>query len=329
MKNRFMLAPLTNWQSHEDGTLSEEEYHWLTMRAKGGFGLTMTCAAHVQEIGKGFPGQLGTFSDDHLPGLRRLAEGIKGYGSLSNVQLHHAGMRSPSEIIGQAPVSASDDEETGARALTTDEVRQLRDDFIAAAVRCDQAGFDGVEVHGANGYLLDEFLRNGSNQRSGPYGGALENRARLLFEVLEAVAGETPLMGLRLSPLNSFNAMTDSDPIGLITWLAHRLNNVPLAYLHLMRADMFGQLHGDVLTPVRQQFKGALVANMGYTAEEANAAIGTGAIDAVAFGTSFLANPDLPERFRRGAALNTPDPATFYSPGPAGYTDYPRLANET
>jgi N-ethylmaleimide reductase len=187
------------------------------------------------------------------------------------------------------------------------------------------AGFDGVEVHGANGYLLDEFLRDGSNRRSGPYGGALENRARLLLEVLEAVAEETPLMGLRLSPLNSFNAMVDSDPIGLITWLAERLNDVPLTYLHLMRADLLGQQHGDVLTPARQKFKGVVVANMGYTADEANAAISSGAIDAVAFGTSFLANPDLPERFLRGAALNTPDPATFYSSGPVGYTDYPTL----
>jgi N-ethylmaleimide reductase len=202
------------------------------------------------------------------------------------------------------------------------------EDFRLAARNAMAAGFDGVEVHGANGYLLDEFLRDGSNHRSGPYGGPIENRARLLLEVLEAVAGETPLMGLRLSPLNSYNAMADSDPIGLITWLAHRLNDLPLAYLHLMRADLLGQQHGDLLTPARQHYKGLLVANMGYTADEANAAISSGAIDAVAFGTSFLANPDLPERFRRGAALNTPDPATFYSPGPAGYTDYPTLDPE-
>lgn len=122
--------------------------------------------------------------------------------------------------------------------------------------------------------------------------------------------------------------MVDSDPIGLISWLAGRLNDVSLAYLHLMRADLLGQQHGDVLTPARRQFKGVLVANMGYMADTANVAIGSGAIDAVAFGMGFLANPDLPERFRRGAALNTPDPATFYTPGPAGYTDYPTLDPE-
>jgi N-ethylmaleimide reductase len=139
------------------------------------------------------------------------------------------------------------------------------------------------------------------------------------------VASETPLMGLRLSPLNSFNSMVDSDPISLITWLAQRLNDLPLAYLHVMRADLLGQQHGDVLTPAREHFRGVLVANMGYSATEAQAAIAAGTVDAVAFGTSFLANPDLPERFRRGAHLQAPDPATFYSPGPVGYTDYPSL----
>jgi N-ethylmaleimide reductase len=135
-------------------------------------------------------------------------------------------------------------------------------------------------------------------------------------------------MGLRLSPLNSFNAMADSDPVGLITWLARRLNDVPLAYLHLMRSDFLGQQHGDVLTPAREQFQGVLVTNMGYSAAEATAAIEAGATDAVAFGTAFLANPDLPERFRRGAPLQAPDPATFYSPGAVGYTDYPFLGEE-
>ena len=135
MKNRFMLAPLTNDQSNTDGTLSDEEYHWLTMRAKGGFGLTMTCAAHVQANGRAWAGQLGIFSDDHLPGLSRLAQGIKKEGSLAVVQLHHAGMRSPADLIGGQPVSSSDDPETGARALSLDEVETLKEDFILAAIR--------------------------------------------------------------------------------------------------------------------------------------------------------------------------------------------------
>ena len=142
MKNRFMLAPLTNTQSHEDGVLSDDEFHWLTMRAQGGFGLTMTCAAHVQAKGKGFPGQLGVFDDAHIPGLTRLADAIRKHDSVSIVQLHHAGMRSPADIIGTAPLCPSDDAETGARALSLNEVEKLIEDFVLAAERADKAGFD-------------------------------------------------------------------------------------------------------------------------------------------------------------------------------------------
>ena len=144
MKNRFVLAPLTNTQSHDDGVLSDEEFNWLTMRSDGGFGLTMTCASHVQAVGQGFPGQLGVFSDNHIQGLTRLATGIKSNNSVAVCQLHHAGMRSPTEIIGEPPVCPSFNEETGARALRTEEVQQLVSDFVAAAVRAEKAGFDGV-----------------------------------------------------------------------------------------------------------------------------------------------------------------------------------------
>ena len=176
MKNRFMLAPLTNSQSQEDGVLSDEECHWLTMRAQGGFGLTMTCAAHVQAIGKGFPGQLGAFGDEHLDGLARLAAGINAENSVSIVQLHHAGMRSPAELIGESPVCPSADEETGARALGHDAVLQLIDDFVAAAVRSERAGFDGVEIHGAHGHIVAQFLSPEIKQRDDEFGGSLENR---------------------------------------------------------------------------------------------------------------------------------------------------------
>ncbi len=203
MKNRFMLAPLTNTQSHPDGTLSDDEFAWLTYRAEGGFGLTMTCAAHVQAIGQGFPGQLGVFGDQHLPGLTRLAAAIKAQGSVAALQLHHAGNRSPKELIGEAPVCPSDDPETGARALTLAEVEQLRDDFIAAAVRSEKAGFDGVEIHGAHGYVLCQFLSPTLNRREDRYGGSLENRARLIFEIIDGIraqCGPNFQLGLRLSP---------------------------------------------------------------------------------------------------------------------------------
>jgi 2,4-dienoyl-CoA reductase-like NADH-dependent reductase (Old Yellow Enzyme family) len=203
MKNRLMLAPLTNLQSHPDGTLSHDEHRWLTLRAQGGFGLTMTAAAHVQRIGQGFPGQVGIFSDIHIPGLARLAEDIRKAGSLAVVQLHHAGMRSPAGLIGEAPVCPSEDTDTGSRALTLDEVHSLRDDFIAAAVRADKAGFDGVEIHGAHGYILCQFLSAETNRRTDAYGGSPENRARLILEILDGVRAACRPdfnLGLRLSP---------------------------------------------------------------------------------------------------------------------------------
>lgn len=202
MKNRFMLAPLTNCQSHADGRLSDEEFRWLTLRAEGGFALTMTCAAHVQAKGQGFPGQLGIFGDQHLEGLTRLASAIKAKGSLAAVQLHHAGNRSPKDLVGDV-VCPSDDPATGARALTLAEVEQLRDDFIAAAKRAERAGFDGVELHGAHGYILLEFLSPKLNQREDRYGGSLENRARLIFEIIDGVRAQCRpnfQLGLRLSP---------------------------------------------------------------------------------------------------------------------------------
>jgi 2,4-dienoyl-CoA reductase-like NADH-dependent reductase (Old Yellow Enzyme family) len=201
-KNRFMLAPLTNTQSHPDGVLSDDEYNWLTLRAKGGFGLTMTCAAHVQAVGQGFPGQLGCFDDKHLEGLTRLATGIKAHGSVSSLQIHHAGNRSPKELVG-TPVCPSDDPKTGARGLTLAEVEAVRDAYIAAAVRAEKAGFDGVEIHGAHGYILAQFLSDEINHRDDRYGGSLENRARIIFEVIDGIRASTKAnfqLGLRLSP---------------------------------------------------------------------------------------------------------------------------------
>jgi 2,4-dienoyl-CoA reductase-like NADH-dependent reductase (Old Yellow Enzyme family) len=203
MKNRFMLAPLTNLQSHADGVLSDDEYRWLTKRAEGGFAVTMTCAAHVQAAGQGFPGQLGIFGDQHLGGLSRLAAGLNGEGTHSVVQLHHAGMRSPRELIGEAPHCPSANEEFGARAMSLDEVKASRDAFIAGAKRAEKAGFHGVELHGAHGYLICQFLSAEVNQRTDEYGGAFENRARFLYECIEGVratCGRDFSLGVRLSP---------------------------------------------------------------------------------------------------------------------------------
>ncbi len=203
MKNRFMLAPLTNQQSHDNGQLSNDELKWLTMRAEGEFGLVMTCASHVQEVGKGFPGQLGIFSDNLNEGHIKLTSNIKEQGSLAVIQLHHAGMRTTAELINGNPVCPSDNEKTNARCLTLEEVKQLRDDFITAAIRAKKCGYNGVEVHGAHGYILTQFLSSEINKRTDDYGGSLLNRSRLLFEIVDAIrekCGKHFLIGVRLSP---------------------------------------------------------------------------------------------------------------------------------
>ncbi|MCT0198437.1 alkene reductase [Synechococcus sp. CS-1325] len=338
LPNRVWLAPLTRARAeagHIPGPLMAEYYG---QRASAG--LSIAEATMVMEGNSAFIREPGIHSAAQVEGWRLTTDAVHGRGGRIVLQIWHGGRAChPLLNDGRQPVAPS------AIAITGDEVhtpegkqpyvlpRELADGelpgivqgFRLAARNAIAAGFDGVEVHGANGYLLDSFLRDGSNRRSGAYGGPIENRARLLLEVIEAVRAETELVGLRISPLNSYNSMLDSDPIGLSTWLAKRLNDTGLAYLHLMRGDFFQQQHGDLLTPIREHFNGVLVANMGYDAAGANAAISAGAIDAVAFGSAFLANPDLPERLRRGAPLNAADPATFYSPGPAGYTDYPFL----
>ncbi len=203
MKNRFMLAPLTNTQSHEDGTLSNIELNWIEMRARGGFGSTMSAAAHVQANGQGFPGQLGIFSDDHIPGLTRMADLIKKHNSVAIVQLHHGGNRANAEVIGTTPVCPSDDPETGARALTTEEVEELTEAFILAAKRAEAAGFDGVEVHGAHGYIVSQFLSPEINKRTDRYGGSLENRSRIIFDIINGIRSRCRPdfnVSIRLSP---------------------------------------------------------------------------------------------------------------------------------
>ncbi|WP_411871510.1 alkene reductase [Vulcanococcus limneticus] len=338
LPNRIWMAPLTRCRAepgHVPGALIAQHY-----AQRAGAGLIVAEATMVSEGNSAFWHEPGIYSQAQVEGWRLSTEAVHRAGGRIVLQLWHGG-RACHPLLngGHQPVAPSALAITGdtvrtpegkqpyvvPRPLEDDEIPGIVEGFRLAARNAIAAGFDGVEVHGANGYLLDQFLRDGTNQRSGAYGGSLDNRARLLLEVLEAVAQETPLMGLRLSPLNGFNDIRDSDPIGLASWLAQRLNDLPLDYLHVIRADFTGVQQGDLLTPIRERFGGVLVANAGYGVEEAQAAIASGAVDAVAFGTPFIANPDLPERIRRGAALAQANPDTFYSPGPVGYTDYPRL----
>lgn len=202
-RNRFALAPLTNMQSHADGTLSHDEIAFLVRRAEGGFGMVMSAAAHVQPSGQAFEGQLGTFSDIHIPGLERLAKALAQAGAVSAVQLQHGGEKASRALNGGVLLAPWDDADKGVRALTTDEVEQVVADFVAAAVRCEKAGIQGVELHGAHGYLLCQFLSTTRNRRADRYGGSYTNRTRIYREIIDGVRAATGpgfQLGLRLSP---------------------------------------------------------------------------------------------------------------------------------
>jgi len=247
MKNRFMLAPLTNLQSHADGTLSGDEFHWLTLRAQGGFGLTMTCAASVQKEGRGFPGQLGIHSDDHVAELTRLASTIRAQGSVAVAQLHHAGMRSPADLIGTEPRCPSGNAETKARALTAAEVEQLTEDFIAAAVRAERAGFDGAELHGAHGYMLCQFLSGAINRRDDEWGGSLENRMRLIVDIIAGIRRRCRpdfSLGVRLSPERFGLKLAEIRDVAQIL-----LQSGQVDYLDMSLWDVFKE-------PVEAEFQG-------------------------------------------------------------------------
>jgi N-ethylmaleimide reductase len=340
LPNRILMAPLTRCRAgaeHLANALMAEHY---AQRASAG--LLITEATMVMEGNSAFWMEPGIYSPAQVAGWKLVTDAVHAAGGRIFLQIWHGG-RACHPLLngGTQPVGASASAIAGdevhtpqgkqpyviPRVLSDDELPGIVSGFRKAAEYAKAAGFDGVEVHGANGYLIDQFLRDGTNTRSGCYGGSLENRARLLFEVIEAVSQVwgSDRVGLRISPLNSFNDMIDSDPVGLATWLAIQLNHFNLAYLHLMRGDFFQKQSGDVMTPVRANYKGVLIGNMGYTPDEAEQAIGQGQLDAVAFGTGFLANPDLPARIKANAPLNQPNPATFYSPGPEGYTDYPAL----
>ncbi len=338
--NRIFMAPLTRCRAGEEHVANAMMAEHYAQRASAG--LLIAEATMAMEGNSAFWREPGIYGPAQVAGWKLVTDAVHAAGGRIFLQVWHGG-RACHPLLngGKQPVSAS------ALAITNDTVHtpqgkqpyvvpRVLDDaeipgivagYRMAAENAKAAGFDGVELHGANGYLLDQFLRDGSNKRSGPYGGPLENRARLMLEVIAAVSEVwgSDRVGLRISPLNSYNNMIDSDPVGLATWLATRLNDCKLAYLHLMRGDFFGKQKGDVLTPVRAAYQGVLVGNMGYTPAEGAAAVAEGKLDAVAFGTAFLANPDLPARIRAGAALNAVDPSTFYSPGAKGYTDYPAL----
>ncbi len=338
--NRMFMAPLTRCRAeagHVPGALMAQYY---AQRATAG--LIIAEATMATEGNSAFISEPGIYNEAQVAGWKGVTEAVHGAGGRIFLQIWHGGrachplLNNGAQPVAPSAIPITNDEANTLegkkpyavpRELSDAEIPGVVAGFKKAAENAKSAGFDGVEVHGANGYLLDEFLRDGANKRTGPYGGPIQNRARLLLEVIDSAAGVwgADRVGVRTSPLNSYNSMNDSDPIGLVTWLGEKLSGLGLAYWHVMRADFLGEQSGDVMTAARAAYRGVLVGNMGYSPQEAADAIAAKKLDAVAFGTPFLANPDLPARVQAGTELNTPDPATFYTPGAKGYTDYPAM----
>lgn len=337
--NRILMAPLTRCRAGEEHIPNALMAEYYAQRASAG--LIIAEATMAIEGNSAFWKEPGIYSAEQISGWQLVTKAVHAAGGRIFLQIWHGGrachplLNRGAQPVAPSAIAIADEVRTPEGKKPYAVPRELRDDelpgvvggFKKAAQNAKSAGFDGIEIHGANGYLLDEFLRDGANKRTGPYGGSFENRARLTLQVLEAVSAVwgSDRVGLRISPLSSYNSMIDSDPAGLSVWLATRLNDYDLAYLHVIRGDIYQQQSGDVMTPIRQHYKGVLIGNMGYTGEEAGKDVAAGKIDAVAFGTSFLSNPDLPVRIKTGALLNQPNPATFYTWGAEGYTDYPAL----
>lgn len=298
-RNRVVLAPMTNQQSHADGTLSDDEFNWLVSRADGGFGLVMTCAAHVAKDGQGWSGELAIFSDTHLPGLTRLASALRAHGATSMVQLFHGGVRADARVSGVQPYSASEHE--GARAATDEDLMRVIKQFAEAAHRAEVAGFDGVELHGAHGYLFTQFLSTTQNQRTDKWGGSLENRARLIREAAQAVRAATNpsfTVGVRLSPedFGQAKGLDLDESIQVAKWLAE--DGMDFIHLSLWRSALNTRKYPD--NHAVPLFRSALpadvtilVAGAVYTPNEASVLLTLGA-DGIALARSAILNPDWP-----------------------------------
>jgi N-ethylmaleimide reductase len=338
------MAPLTRARAGVERIPNALMVEYYRQRASAG--LIISEATHVSVQGIGWVETPGIHTDEQVQGWRHVTEAVHQEGGKIYLQLWHTGRVSHPDfqVDGALPVSASAIAALGnahtplgkkpyvtPRALDLDEIPGVVKTYGDATRRAQEAGFDGVEIHGANGYLIDEFLRDGSNQRTDAYGGSIPNRLRFLQEVTEAVvaAWSADRVGVRLSPTNPYNDMKDSNPVATFSAAAELLNHYGLAYLHILEALPGHMLagEGEFVTPhLRKIFNGPLMVNGGYGRETGAAAIAQGNADLVAYGVPFIANPDLPERFRQNAPLNPPDVNTFYAHGPEGYTDYPALA---
>ncbi len=342
LPNCIVMAPMTRGRAAADGTPLPLMAPYYGSRAAAG--LLITEATAISATARGWLGAPGIYSEAHVTGWQQVTKAVHAGGGRIFLQLWHLGRVShPDFLGGQLPVGPSAIAAKGEthtangkqpyvtpRALLAKEITGIVDDYAAAARMAKRAGFDGVELHAANGYLIDQFLRDGSNQRTDGYGGSALKRARFLLEVTRAVcaAWSADRVGVRLSPTGNYNDMKDSDPASTFPLAARELNQFDLAYLHVTEPVHGSPMHvpAPPLTPaLREAFAGPTIVNGGYTADTADALLTANKADLVAFGLPFLANADLVHRFSTGAPLNKPDFTTLYTPGPKGYNDYPTL----
>lgn len=341
LPNRIVMAPLTRMRAPEN---IPTELMATYYRQRASAGLIISEATPIAPLGIGYPAIPCIYTDRQIDGWRQITDAVHAENGRIFLQLWHVGRIShPDFHQGELPVAPSAIAAKGnavtptgmqpfvtPRALAADELPGIVEQYRKAAGNALAAGFDGVEIHGANGYLLDQFLRDGTNKRTDRYGGRVENRCRLLLEVVDAVVAAcgAERVGIRLSPSGTFNDMGDSDPEQLFVYLLNQLSRLNLAYLHLVDA-----LDGDIrhgakvvnLAVLRRAYQGNLIICGGYDYARAEQVLADGLADAVAFGQLYIANPDLVARFKLHAPLNTPDPATFYGGDDKGYIDYPAL----
>jgi len=347
LHNRVVMAPMTRSRATPEGVVGELTATYYQQRAS--MGLLLSEGVNISAQAVGSPFTPGLYTDAQVAGWKLVTKAVHDAGGLIFAQLWHTGRVGHSSVRnGELPVAPSARRIEGQqhytptgmqdyevpRALSTDEVRAVVQDYRRAAERAKEAGFDGVELHGAFGYLPNQFLVDGANQRTDEYGGSVENRSRFVLEVMQALVDVwgPQRVGIKLSPSTPYNNMLDSDPQALFSYLIGALNHLPLAYLHLMQAgelpatDQFANWPQDVVGTYAALYQGTLIANQGYTQESAEQELANGRAALIAFGTLALANPDLPARFAQHGPFNQPDRATMYGGAAHGYVDYPTLA---
>lgn len=344
LKNRIVMAPLTrNRARAEDDAPYDIHVDYYAQRASAG--LLITEASQISPQGKGYAWTPGIYSDSQIEGWKKVTDAVHAKGGKIVIQMWHVGRVShpvlqPGNVdpVGPSAIAADAKSFDGEqfvttptpRALEIEEIPGIVEDYRKAAANAIKAGFDGVEVHAANGYLLDQFLKDGANKREDAYGGSIENRTRFLKEVMDAVTAEigADKVGIRLSPFSNANGVSDSNPQPLFEHVVKLLNTYGLSYLHMVEGQTGGPrelAEGESIKALYALFDGPIMANNGYTRDMAIETVETGEADLVAFGRPFISNPDLVERLEQNAPLNELDPTTLYGGGREGYTDYPTL----